>query len=435
MTSNPTIKRLYDLFQQSAGISIDSRSIDENQIFWGIKGKKFDGNQFAEQAIEKGAMLAVTQNKKYLGSKNNQIFYVDDSLKALTALSEFHRIQCKFKIIAITGSNGKTTTKELCRAVLTQKYKTASTPGNFNNEIGVPLTLLGFDSKTEIGIVELGARKPGDVDYLCKFLHPDAAIITNFGRDHLETFLTKENVIKTNVEVLKYLKDETKLLFLNADDAEMQPFLKGSYNAITFGRNDDATYRGRVEQPEDVFVSFSFLHQQLSHSVKTKLTGGYNFANLMVAVAVGLEFDVDPGKIVSALEAYEPSANRSQVIQHEGNTILMDAYNANPDSMEPAIKNFSALQANEKWLILGDMLELGTYCVQEHKQIQELALKSNANRIIFVGSRYPRIEKVGVAFFDDVKSLKIWWQQNKPQQALILLKGSRGIALEKLIES
>ncbi len=428
------IQELYSCFLQCSGVSTDTRNIIPNSLFFALKGDNFDANEFAQEAINKGALFAIIDNPKYLTDKDI-FFLVDNTLEALQQLGNYHRKQLGLPIIAITGSNGKTTTKELIKTVLSQKYNVKATIGNYNNHIGVPLTLLQFDDETDIGIVEMGANHLNEIAQLCSIAQPDYGYITNFGKAHLEGFGGFEGVIKGKSELYDYLEDNHKIAFANLDDPR-QDAKTITFSRFTFGAEDN--------QP-DVAIAINTQSENASITVKdykihSNLTGIYNSHNISVAVTIGLYFGITIDEIKQAIESYIPANNRSQWIKKDKYTILLDAYNANPSSMEAAINNFNLLETNQpKVYILGDMFELGKESQKEHRAIIELVEATNFDKVYFIGKEFFKAKKdvnSQIIYHTDVES---FLNNNKNltqdlENHSILIKGSRGMALEQLLE-
>lgn len=418
------IKALHSLYLKLNGVSTDTRKIKKNSIFFALKGENFDGNKFAENALRKGARYAVIDDKT-IGINDNFIL-VEDVLKTLQELSTFHRETLKIPIIALTGSNGKTTTKELIHSVLSKKYKTSATEGNLNNHIGVPLTLLKMSTTTEIGIVEMGANHQKEIEFLCKIALPDYGLITNFGKAHLEGFGGIEGVIKGKSEMYVHLRKHGKIIFVNQND-ELQMRQSGKYNRTHL-------FGGEAQLlSTEPFLQIGFN----SDKIKTQLTGVYNFNNISVAIAIGEYFKIEKSDIISAIENYIPENNRSQVIKKGGLHITLDAYNANPTSMEAALKSFYLQKGKPKILVLGDMFELGDVAYTEHKKIIELAIYLKFDKLIFVGKNFyehkddyslPIIE-----FFKTYSDLEYNFNLLSLNDGNLLIKGSRGMALEQII--
>jgi UDP-N-acetylmuramoyl-tripeptide--D-alanyl-D-alanine ligase len=423
------INYIHSLFLQCSSVSIDTRKIETNSLFVAIKGERFDANTFAKEALEKGAAYVIIDNESYY--IDQRTILVEDSLIALQELAKFHRDYLKLPIIALTGSNGKTTTKELIHAVLSRKFKTKATVGNLNNHIGVPLTLLSFTSETEIGIVEMGANHKKEIEFLCELAKPDYGYITNFGKAHLEGFGGVEGVIEGKSEMYNYLSANDKLAFINLEDpiqVEKSKLLK-SYSFGINKANADVNITSIKANPF-VTIGYSDL------LIQSHLIGLYNANNLNAALTIGKYFGVTDSEIKDALESYIPENNRSQLVQKGSNQIILDAYNANPSSMSVAIENFLQLDNANKVMILGDMFELGDESLQEHKAIVAMLSKDENVKCYFVGSAFyeSKIEKDNFWFYDTFESFSNDFSKTKLNNATILIKGSRGMALERTLE-
>jgi UDP-N-acetylmuramoyl-tripeptide--D-alanyl-D-alanine ligase len=423
------IKYIHGLFLQCSSVSIDTRKIEQNSLFVAIKGERFDANTFAKEALEKGAAYVIIDNESYY--IDQRTILVEDSLIALQELAKFHRDYLKLPIIALTGSNGKTTTKELIHAVLSRKFKTKATVGNLNNHIGVPLTLLSFTSETEIGIVEMGANHKKEIEFLCELATPNYGYITNFGKAHLEGFGGVEGVIEGKSEMYKYLSANDKLTFINLEDpiqVEKSKLLK-SYSFGINKANADVNITSIKANPF-VTIGYSDL------VVQSHLIGLYNANNINAALTIGKYFGVTDSEIKDALESYIPENNRSQLVQKGSNQIILDAYNANPSSMSVAIENFLQLDNANKVMILGDMFELGDESLQEHKTIVTMLLKDENVKCYFVGSAFyeSKIEKDNFWFYNTFENFSNDLSEMKFDNSTILIKGSRGMALERTLE-
>jgi len=415
------IKSLYTLYQKSFLVDTDTRKIRKGTIYFALTGENFNGNTFAEEALKKGASYSVVDDVKYATSDN--IILVKNVLTTLQELATHHRLQLNIPIIALTGSNGKTTTKELINAVLSSSIKTTATIGNLNNHIGVPLTLLSMTTETEIGIVEMGANHHKEIEFLCSIANPDFGYITNFGKAHLEGFGSIKGVIEAKSEMYTYLQNNSKIVFVNPQDViqlektknikrvlfdqdsiqftELNPFVRVNYNAI---------------------------------DIQTNLIGNYNFNNISAAITIGKYFKISTDKIKKALENYSPTNNRSQVIKTKNNTIILDAYNANPTSMIAAIDNFNSIKAIEKTVILGDMFELGTESIKEHQLIADCISKLEFDNCILVGELFYATNTTCLRFKTQEEAFN-HLQLNKTKHNHILIKGSRGMALENLLKA
>lgn len=407
-------------------IDIDSRSISEGSMFFGIKGENFDGNEFAEEAIEKGAKIAVIESKSDKSKKLNNIIEVKNSLKTLQDLALYHRRSLKSKIIAITGSNGKTTSKELINSILRSTFNTVSTQGNFNNHIGVPLSLLNIKDDTEFSVIELGANNLGEIDTLTRITEPDFGYITNFGKAHLEGFKNIEGVIKGKTELYNWLIKNDKTLILNIDDAQQRKFR--SSDNFSFGSSSNPKYKFQIIESDNVKVEYNGVIYE------SNLYGEYNFSNVCAAISIGLEFGIDSTLIQSKLKNYSSNNNRSELVLINNKSVILDAYNANPSSVEFAIKSFIK-KVGTKALILGDMFELGESSIDEHKKIIELSESYNIDKRIFIGQKFFSLKNnhINNLFFKSKKDLykKIGTLDYKN----ILIKGSRGMEMEEILKN
>jgi UDP-N-acetylmuramoyl-tripeptide--D-alanyl-D-alanine ligase len=423
------IAKIHSLFLECKSVSIDTRKIQPNSFFVAIKGDHFDANTFAKEALEKGALYVIIDNEDYF--IDHRTVLVSDSLKTLQELAQFHRNYLKLPIIALTGSNGKTTTKELIHAVLSKKFKTKATLGNLNNHIGVPLTLLSFTSETEIGIVEMGANHKKEIEFLCELAKPDYGYITNFGKAHLEGFGGVEGVIEGKSEMYNYLSKQGKFVFVNLEDP-IQVEKTKSLNHYTFGVQKNQANVSITAVEAKPFVTVVFQNLKIS----SHLIGLYNANNINAAIAIGNYFKVSNESIKVALEGYVPENNRSQLITKGTNQIILDAYNANPSSMAVAIENFKQLDNSNKIAILGDMFELGEESDQEHKQLVDYL--SNQKEIVchFVGADFfaNSIARENLLFHKDFTDLVSYMQTHPIDKSTILIKGSRGMALERSLD-
>ena len=423
-----TIEQLHKIFLSSSGICSDSRKIFQNCLFIALSGDNFNGNTFAKQALEKGAKYALIDQKEY--KINDQTILVNNSLESLQKLANYHRKYLGLKIISLTGSNGKTTTKELINTVLSKKYKTVATVGNLNNHIGVPLTLLSMNKDTEIGIVEMGANHQKEIQFLCNIAEPDYGYITNFGKAHLEGFGGIEGIIKGKSELYDYLIENDKDIFMNADDTIQQQKLKEYKKTVCFSSSKDKCDYQIEFKEVNPFVVFTFDNTR----IESKLIGTYNFTNLCAATTIGKHFNVSTDDIKSAIESYIPSNNRSQIIDKGNNKIIMDAYNANPSSMEVALDNLNKLSDNRKIAILGDMFELGNDAPSEHQNIADLVTKLNLDKIYLIGENFNKIYSKNdkIEIFSSFENFKLNFKEIS--NSTILIKGSRGMALERVLE-
>jgi UDP-N-acetylmuramoyl-tripeptide--D-alanyl-D-alanine ligase len=410
-------------------VSIDTRKIEPNSLFVAIKGDRFDANTFAKEALDKGASYVIIDNEAYY--IDHRTILVGDSLVALQELAKFHREYLKLPIIALTGSNGKTTTKELIAVVLSKKYKVKATVGNLNNHIGVPLSLLSFNSETEIGIVEMGANHKKEIEFLCELAKPDYGYITNFGKAHLEGFGGVQGVIEGKSEMYQYLFDNEKLAFINLEDpiqVEKSKVLK----SFTFGINKENADVNITEIQANPFVVIGYS----GFTILSHLIGLYNANNINAALTIGKYFGVADLAIKEALEGYVPENNRSQLLTKGTNQIILDAYNANPSSMTVAIENFLQLENPDKIMILGDMFELGEESQQEHQTIVKLLSNEENVKCYFIGKAFynVRIDENNFHFFDTFESFSDYLKETKIENSTILIKGSRGMALERTLD-
>jgi UDP-N-acetylmuramoyl-tripeptide--D-alanyl-D-alanine ligase len=398
-------------------------------MFFALKGDNFNGNTFATKAIENGAAYAVVDEKEFALAEN--YILVEDVLNTLQQLASYHRNYLNIKIIAITGSNGKTTTKELIQNVLQKKYRTVATIGNLNNHIGVPLTLLSMNKNTEIGIVEMGANHLHEIESLCQIANPDYGYITNFGKAHLEGFGSIEGVIKGKSELYNHLKANSNFIFVNSEDDIQVKQLNDYKSCYTFGSKpeNNATLSFIDADP---FVNTKFGNL----NIESHLIGAYNFNNISAAIAIGHYFKVNDIDIKDAIESYIPKNNRSQIINKDSNTIILDAYNANPTSMKVALINFEQQTSSIKTVILGDMFELGNTAKKEHQYIVDLTSTMLLDNVILIGEHFYNTKIVApkiIVFrtFDDFKNK---YRPSKIKNTSILIKGSRGMALERILE-
>lgn len=411
------ISTIYKYFKQSNGITTDTRKITNNCIFFALKGENFNGNKFADKALNSGAAYAIIDEPEFKTS--DKTILVKDVLKTLQQLANYHRRELNTKVISLTGSNGKTTTKELINVVLSKKFNTTATIGNLNNHIGVPLTLLSFTEKTEIGIVEMGANHLHEIELLTSITEPDFGYITNFGKAHLEGFGSIEGVIKGKSELFNYLKANKKKAFINTKDP-IQVKLATNLDSIPFGKEISIL-------KTDPFLTIKYGDLK----IKTHLIGDYNISNLNAAIAIGEYFDISPLGIKLALESYHPTNNRSQIIKKGNAKIILDAYNANPTSMEAALNNFNQISATKKIIVLGDMFELGETSQQEHQAILNLAESLGFNEIHLIGGHFSNTKASKANLHSTFEAFK---NSFHPASATYLIKGSRGMALERTLD-
>jgi len=421
------IDLLYQKFKNCSSVSTDTRKLEENCMYFALKGDNFDGNKFVDKAFKGGAKYCVVDDTDAL--INDHCILVNDVLSTLQNLATYHRKEINIPIIALTGSNGKTTTKELIKSVLSSNYHVKATKGNLNNHIGVPLTLLSFSENLDFGIVEMGANHQREIEFLSNIALPDYGLITNFGKAHLEGFGSVEGVIKGKSELYDFLRINDKIVFINTDDAKQIAQINKYPNTITFGTNpkNDCVVEFKSAAP---FVTLNYDATE----IKSQLIGDYNYGNIAVAVAIGKHFNVSTEHIKQAIESYKPDNNRSEIIKKETTQIILDAYNANPTSMLAALKNLKQLNAEKKILFLGDMFELGAEAENEHQAIVDFITSNFEEDIYLIGENFYKTttEKSTYKFstFEDLKSeLKILNLDN----STVLIKGSRGMALERIL--
>lgn len=420
---------LYDLFIHNPQITTDSRNCPKGSIFFALKGDKFDGNQYAGKALASGCVYAVIDNPDYyIGERT---ILVDNVLKTLQQLAHHHRKVLGFPIIGITGTNGKTTTKELLAAVLSTKFNLLYTEGNFNNHIGVPLTLLRLTHDHEMAVIEMGASHPGDIKELVDIVHPNYGIITNVGRAHLEGFGSFEGVIRTKGELYDYIRRSKGKIFIKKENEYLQSIAKG-IEQITYGNGDDAFASGQVVSC-DPFLVFNWKQQGKLHTVETHMIGSYNLDNVLAAVAVGRFFKIPAERISRAIAAYEPTNNRSQFKKTDNNELIIDAYNANPSSMKVALDNFITMPVQPKAIILGDMRELGPTSDELHAEVVEQIKKGQFDKVFLCGEHF---SKVGKEFspFATTEAMTEELRRQPLKGYHILIKGSHSMGLEKLVD-
>jgi UDP-N-acetylmuramoyl-tripeptide--D-alanyl-D-alanine ligase len=422
-----SIASLYEKFLSCDFVSTDSRADQTNSLFFALNGPNFKGAKFAHQALEKGARFAVTEDEEMA---SDRCLYVENTLETLQKLALYHRKKLSIPVVGITGSNGKTTTKELINAVLSQKFNTLYTQGNLNNHIGVPLTLLRLKPEHEIAIIEMGANHPGEIQMLCEIALPTHGIITNIGKAHLEGFGSLEGVARAKSELYRFIDEHQGTIFLNTNSDHLQRMSRRIETKITYPNASDFLHLEMAEAtPQVVYKS------ENGTEVTTHLMGSYNFDNIAAAVCIGKYFGVEEEKINEGIANYIPANNRSQVIRKNSNFILLDAYNANPSSMEAAIKNFGASTGSPKVLIVGDMFELGPESKEEHQKLGELIAAQPIEKVILCGKEMQAAAKVNPAFlhFETKPELENWLKQNPITNSYFLIKGSRGMGLETLL--
>lgn len=425
----PEIKDIYKVYLQHPVVGTDTRNIKAGSMFFALKGGNFNANQFAKEALTKGAAFAVIDEEVHY---TEGCILVKDVLLTLQQLANYHRRNFKIPVIGITGSNGKTTTKELTAAVLSKKYKTLFTQGNLNNHIGVPLTLLSLKKDHEIAIIEMGANHQGEIAQLCKIAEPDYGIITNIGKAHLEGFGGPEGVIKAKSELYHFIRARKGKLFVNADDELLIQLAEGT-DIITYGTHPDTDCEGIIDT-KSFLAKAAFLVDGIEVEVQSKLAGRYNFYNMLAATCIGFHFGLTISQVKEAIEEYTPSNNRSQIVKKENNTIWVDAYNANPSSMKTAIEGFAEMQGKGKVLILGDMFELGEDSRKEHQALADMiSAKKVWDNVYLVGAEFSQT-KSPLEVFENMQAFMEWLATHPIKNKTILLKGSRGMAMERVLE-
>ena len=414
------IASLYKLYKKNYLVATDTRKIEKNAIFIALKGENFDANTFAEEALKKGASYVVVDNKEYYKENNNQYILVANSLVTLQEIAQYHRKQLGIPIIALTGSNGKTTTKELLHNVLATQYSTTATIGNLNNHIGVPLTLLSMTPKTEIGIVEMGANHFDEIAFLCQIATPNYGYITNFGKAHLEGFGSLEGVVKAKSELYQYLAKNKGIAFINKHDTKQLQLTQTQQNHIV------TTNKKLISSIPFVEIDFANNH------IKSQLIGAYNFDNIVAAIGIGEYFNISKENITKAIASYSPNNKRSQLIQIGSTHVILDAYNANPTSMLAAITNFKQHTATKKIVVLGDMFELGKTAEKEHQYIADLV--SNAfEKVILIGENFNETTTANIEKYKNYHAFEEKFDTHAFSNTTILIKGSRGMALERVL--
>jgi UDP-N-acetylmuramoyl-tripeptide--D-alanyl-D-alanine ligase len=426
------IKKLYSLFLANGQkITTDTRKIEKGQIFFALKGGNFDGNKYAIEAIRQGASYSVVDDQSLEGQP--KCIYVENVLITLQQLALFHRRTINIPIIAITGSNGKTTSKELIKEVLAKKFKVAYTKGNLNNHIGIPLTILDIKAYEDISIVEMGANHQGEIASYCLYTEPNFGLITNIGKAHLEGFGDIEGVIKGKTELYNYLENHTGKVFLNIDDNILVEKATKLVE-IPYGTESSLDIYGKVAYNSTDFLNVLINDEMEEVNIETQLTGEYNLYNILAAYTIGRYFEISPLECKSAIEAYSPTNSRSQLIKKKNHTIILDAYNANPSSLEVALINLSK-QDGRKIALIGAMKEMGEYSKIEHERILDKAIELNINEIIAIGSEYQESKlKEHVIYLNTTEDAKKWYKKQVWSDEIVLIKGSRGMALEKILD-
>lgn len=424
-----SIPDLYKIYLNFPSVKTDTRTLKKDDIFFALKGPNFNGNLFIQQALDDGAAYAVSDEDTH---SNPRILQVPDVLEALQQLAHFHRQQFSIPFIAITGSNGKTTTKELIHAVLSKKFTTYTTTGNLNNHIGIPLTILKIHKDAEMAVVEMGANHLKEIESYCKIVQPTHGVITNCGRAHLEGFGSEEGVRKGKGELFDWLRSSGGSAFVNSDLFYLEEMSKGIQKIYKYGTSQ-GIITGQVKS-SNPFLQISVEKIEGIQEIQTNLAGKYNLPNLLCAAAIAQHFEVPGHLIKEAIESYIPSNSRSQIIKKNSNTILFDAYNANPDSMHAAIQNFAELKHENKILLLGAMKELGVQSVKEHENLLNEIKKYSWNDVALVGGDFEKISTTPFHYFPDSSAAGKWLQEKNPADAFILIKGSRATEMEKVLE-
>ena len=423
---------LYSQFLESTGVATDTRAIEEGNIFFALKGDSFNGNRFADKALELGALFVVIDEKEYVTSE--RYILVEDVLKTLQELAAHHRSMFKIPVIGITGTNGKTTTKELINTVLSTKFNVFATKGNFNNHIGVPLSLLSITKETEIAIIEMGANHVGEIADYCKWVKPTLGLITNIGSAHLEGFGSFENIITAKTELYTELKENNKIIFFNDDDELVKSLVNDYEFRISYGNKESVDTRVKVLNSFPT-VQLTLVEEDLvKERIRTNLFGEYNVSNISAALAIGSYFDISFELMKSGLEGYIPKNNRSEIREVGTNLVILDAYNANPTSVKAAVDSFSKLLGAQKVVMIGDMFELGKDSLKLHQEIVDFVCSSNFEKTIFVGKDFSQCTADNAIFFETTEKLKQWFINEKMQASIILIKGSRGMKMESIID-
>ncbi|MDX2174470.1 MAG: UDP-N-acetylmuramoyl-tripeptide--D-alanyl-D-alanine ligase [Bacteroidota bacterium] len=437
MSVKNSIEEIYKHFiDAKQQVCTDTRKLIPGSIFFALKGDNFNANEFAQKAMDAGCNFAIVDEEKYATS--NKIVLVDDVLSTLQQLAHYHRQQFKIPVLAITGSNGKTTHKELIHVVLSKKYNTLATEGNLNNHIGVPLTLLKITNQHQFAIIEMGANHQGEINELCNIANPDFGLITNIGKAHLEGFGGEEGVKKGKSELYKFLKAKDGEVFINGDDNVLHD-LAIDNDKVTYGCKKLYDIIGK-DCTNGETVSFKFTNRYGEKDwnklplINTQIIGNYNFINCLAAVCVGHYFKVEDEMIKEALESYVPQMNRSQLVKTDRNTIILDAYNANPNSMRVAIENFANYKSENKLALLGDMFELGNYSNEEHRKVIDLVKEKKLQHVIFVGEEFYKLNPNDFKTFKTTQECKEYLKDLNLQANAILVKGSRGMKMESLQE-
>ncbi len=422
------IENLFQKFLTCTGASIDNRTVQSGEMFFGLPGEHVNGGQFAAAALAKGAAYCVVDDPSYAIS--DACILVEDVLLTMQQLAAAYRNTFGFPVLALTGSNGKTTTKELIAAVLSKKYITYATKGNLNNHIGVPLTILNIKQDCTFAVIEMGANHQGEIAGYCNYAQPDFALITNIGKAHLEGFGGEAGVLKGKSELYQYVMHQEGVIFWNSNQSQLAPLAQAYAHTVSYGYSENDYIVGKVVPDQDKAVVT--IDDEIT--IRSQLVGSYNADNIIAAACIGKYFDVPYADIQEAIEQYTPGNNRSEWREIGNNTFILDAYNANPSSMRVALENFARLQASLKIVIIGDMLELGAFAQQEHTEILELARSGDFAQVVTVGPIFKSIDVSNVLSFENSDQVKAWFDDQHFSGATILLKGSRGIRLEKIIQ-
>jgi len=433
--NNTTIEKLYQIYLKHPILSKDTREVSKDCIYFALQGESFNGNRFAEDALNAGAAFAVIDDVTY--QKDNRYLLVDDGLKALQELANYHRKRISTPIIAISGSNGKTTTKELIAVALSQKFNTLSTVGNYNNHIGVPLTLLQIRSEHDIAIIEMGANHQGEIDFLCNIAEPNFGMLTNIGKAHLEGFGGEEGVRTGKTEMFRFINKTGGTLFINLDDQKIRESIPRNSICITYSLNNGSANGEGTLIETHPRLKGTWNYENNSGKINSSLYGAYNFHNILAACTIASYFGTNANAVTNAINSYESDMNRSQLIKKNGALIYLDAYNANPSSMSLALDNFEKVESASKITILGDMFELGETAAIEHVKIMEQIRSSKTiSTAVFVGENFNnvKVEQDNFLFFSTTAEAKKWFLNQQISDFTILLKGSRGMKLESLLE-
>ena len=430
------IQELHKIYLEYPVISTDTRNITENSLFFALKGENFNGNEFAEEALKKGSAFAIVDEAS--SAEDAKCILVNDVLKTLQDLATYHLQQVAVQVIAITGTNGKTTTKELVSGVLSKKFNVQATKENLNNHIGVPLTVLTMESSTEILVIELGANHVGEIEHLCNIAQPSFGMITNIGKAHLEGFGSLEGVMTAKKELYEYIAGNNGMLFVNGSDEKLMNLSEG-VKRVLYGSSDSGECVCKLEELNP-YVRVKWISKDNStdrtNLITSRILGEYNFDNIAAAICIGDYFGVTPQDISDAIEEYLPANNRSQILETDSNRILLDAYNANPMNMKAALSSFQKMEGENEVLILGDMLELGNYTLEEHQAIVEQIKEQDFGTIFLVGENFGAVKDfVSCTHFNTAQQAKEYFAETPLQHSLILLKASRAIGLESLVEA